>query len=155
MPSLLGKVSIKCLAYTMINYQLTFQVDELLHVDYEKLGLTPKIVSRKFLRQFKPKITFYPSQPFNTLCCEGNESTVVKLFFVILSVSFSIENILFHWNRPNLSKFVDFEIPFSIVPDFPFLSVGRDLKPSSLGKYLQYILNKKSKRASWSPVPCT
>ena len=37
----------------MIDFKITFQEDELLYGDYQKMSLISKIVFRNFLRQFK------------------------------------------------------------------------------------------------------
>ena len=37
----------------MIDFKITFQADELLYGDYEKISLISEIMFRKFLRQFK------------------------------------------------------------------------------------------------------
>ena len=39
----------------MIDFKITFQDDELLYGDYEKMSLISKIMFRNFLRQFKTK----------------------------------------------------------------------------------------------------
>ena len=39
----------------MIDFKITFQADELLHGDYEKMSLISEIKFKKFLRQFKTK----------------------------------------------------------------------------------------------------
>ena len=39
----------------MIDFEITFQADELSYEDYEKMSLISEIMLRKFLRQFKPK----------------------------------------------------------------------------------------------------
>ena len=64
----------------MIDFKITFQDDELFYGDNEKMSQIPKMMLRKFLRQFKT-ITFF-----------------------ILSVSSSISSILFYQNRPDLSN---------------------------------------------------
>ena len=44
----------------MIYFKITFQDDELLYGDYEKISLTSKIMFKNFLRQFKTKNTKSP-----------------------------------------------------------------------------------------------
>ena len=39
----------------MIDFNVTFQDDELLYGDHEKMSLISKIMFRNFLRQFKTK----------------------------------------------------------------------------------------------------
>ena len=39
----------------MVNFKITFQADELLYEDYEKMSLISEIMFRKFLGQFKTK----------------------------------------------------------------------------------------------------
>ena len=39
----------------MIDFKITFQADELLYGDYEKMSLISKIMFRKFQLQFKAK----------------------------------------------------------------------------------------------------
>ena len=39
----------------MIDFKMTFQNDELLYGDYEKVSLISKIMFRNFLREFKTK----------------------------------------------------------------------------------------------------
>ena len=41
----------------MIDFKITFQADELFYGDYEKMNLISKIMFRKFLRQFKTKMS--------------------------------------------------------------------------------------------------
>ena len=41
----------------MIDFKITFQNDELLYGDYEKVNLISKIMFRNFLRQFNPSVT--------------------------------------------------------------------------------------------------
>ena len=44
----------------MIDFEVTFQADELLYEDYEKRSLISEIMFRKFLRQFKTKTALLP-----------------------------------------------------------------------------------------------
>ena len=39
----------------MIDFEITFQADELSYEDYEKMSMISEIMFRKFLRQFNPK----------------------------------------------------------------------------------------------------
>ena len=44
----------------MIDFKITFQDDELLYGDYEKMSLISKIMFRNFLQQFKTKTAWSP-----------------------------------------------------------------------------------------------
>ena len=44
----------------MIDFNITFQADKLLHRDYGKMILISKIMFRKFVRHFKPKTALPP-----------------------------------------------------------------------------------------------
>ena len=39
----------------MIDFKITYQVDELLYEDYKKMNLISEFIFRKFLLQFKTK----------------------------------------------------------------------------------------------------
>ena len=69
----------------MIDFEITFQADELSYEDYEKmshvLNLISEIMFRKFLRQFKTKTALPPQQSLNTPCCQQNVSAIMDLAF--------------------------------------------------------------------------
>ena len=44
----------------MIDFEITFQADELSYENYEKMSLVSEIMVRKFLRQFKTKTALPP-----------------------------------------------------------------------------------------------
>ena len=44
----------------MIDFEMTFQADELSYEDYEKMSLISEIMFRKFLLQFKIKTALPP-----------------------------------------------------------------------------------------------
>ena len=56
-----------CFTYEMIDFQLNFQVERLLHGDYRETGLISKIVFRKFIRHLRSKITLNLLQTLKTL----------------------------------------------------------------------------------------
>ena len=56
----------------MIDFKITFQADELLYRDYEKVNPISEVMFRKFLRQFKTKTALPPQQSLKTPCCQGN-----------------------------------------------------------------------------------
>ena len=64
----------------LIDLKITFQANELLYRDYEKMGLITKIVVRKFIQQFKTKTTVSPLQTLDTPCCQGSLSTIMNSF---------------------------------------------------------------------------
>ena len=63
----------------MIDFKITFQDDELLYGDYEKMSLISDIMLRKFLRQFKTKMALPPQQGLKTRYCQGNVLTLINL----------------------------------------------------------------------------
>ena len=65
----------------MIDFKITFQGDEPLHKDYEKMSLILEIIFRKYLREFKTKTALSPYQRLNTPCCQGNVSEIMNLDF--------------------------------------------------------------------------
>ena len=65
----------------MIDFKVTFQADELLYGDYEKMSLILEIKFRKFLRQFETKTALPPWQSLNPQCCQGNVSAIMDLAF--------------------------------------------------------------------------
>ena len=65
----------------MIDFEITFQADELLYGDYKNMSMISEIMFRKFLRQFKTKMALPPQQSLNTLCCQRNVSTIMDLAF--------------------------------------------------------------------------
>ena len=58
------------------------------------MSLISEIMFRKFLRQSKTKMAFYPQQSLNTPCCQAT--------FFTLSVSSFISSILFYYIRIGL-----------------------------------------------------
>ena len=44
----------------MIDFEITFQADELSYEDYEEMSLISEIMFRKFLQQFKTKTALPP-----------------------------------------------------------------------------------------------
>ena len=66
----------------MTDFKITFQADELLYGDCEKMSLISEIMYRKFLRQFKTKAALPPEQSFNTPCYQENVSAIMDLAFV-------------------------------------------------------------------------
>ena len=88
----------------MIDFKITSQANELSYGDYEKISLISEMMFKKFLRQFKTKNNINSLGKFKSsvlprkcICHDG-------FGFLISSVSSSIGNILFHWNRPYLSN---------------------------------------------------
>ena len=65
----------------MIDFEITFQADELLYEDYKNMNLISEIMFRKFLRQFETKTALPPQQSLNTACCQQNVSAIVDLAF--------------------------------------------------------------------------
>ena len=65
----------------MINFKITFQADQLLYGDYEKMSLISEIMFRKFLRQFETKTALPPLQSFKAPRCHGNVPTIMDLVF--------------------------------------------------------------------------
>ena len=64
-----------------MDFEITFQADELLYGDYEKMSLISEIKFWKFLWQFKTKTALPPLQSLNTPCCQGNVSAIMDLGF--------------------------------------------------------------------------
>ena len=65
----------------MINFKITFQDNQLLYGDYEKMSLISEIMFRKFLRQLKTKTALSPQQSLNSPCCQRNVSAIMNLGF--------------------------------------------------------------------------
>ena len=65
----------------MIDFKVTFQADELLYGDNEKMSLILEIMFRKFPWQFETKTALPLWQSLNTPCCQGNIPVIMDLGF--------------------------------------------------------------------------
>ena len=81
----------------MIDFKITFQADELLYGDYEKMSLISEIMFRKFKLK-----RHYPSIKFKQPVLPRKRISHYRFGFLIISVSPCISSILFYKNWPNL-----------------------------------------------------
>ena len=76
----------------MIDFQITFQNDQVLIRNYIKMSLTSRVMFRNFYDNLNPKQHFFPLQTLITACCHVQ----YNYEFFILSVSCDIGYILFY-----------------------------------------------------------